>query len=157
MNHRITDNMRSKIAEFGNFKFSFNRYPRLIWYSDYDNYINEIEITTCDNVPVVKFQFDFLNAEFLYKDLAYLSLRGDSFIRDLPPNSTREVIRINGYLNSSRYDGRYYFAIDKQSSYDGNISSVKFNMSEDDFVEFLYLFYFHFLIEYGKDSPIINF
>ena len=135
----VKDNSRG--FQFGNFRYIFKQTP--LSFGD-DGYINEIHISTCDDRSVTKLRFNTNFAMDMYRAFVNIIQTRDSFDMGTQFNSNNEVSRIYGCYDFANKN--YIIEIEKEETYLGNKSIIKLVMDDDDFREFVFLFYFHFLI-----------
>ena len=140
---RITSSDKQQGMQFGNFKYVFNQNRLTMWEND-TGYINEVQIYTCDNVFVTKLTLNFISAEELYGHMTDLIGWQDSFDQKVNVSGNNEITRLYGFYDfQSR---QYKLNIEKEQMYNGNKSIITTSMDDEDFREFVFLFYFHFLI-----------
>ncbi len=145
--YRISDN-NIKGIQFGNFKYCFKEEKQLPIIRDTDtSVINTIEIYTCDNIPVVSISIDHMTAIHLYRDFVRMFRDKDTITRDLQCTNNMNIPRIIGSFDIDT--NLYLLEFEMKSSYNGFSKSVSVFMNDDDFGEFIFLFYFHFIISYG--------
>ena len=139
---RLISNKDTKGFQFGNFRYIFKQTP-LTLFGD-DGYINEIHISTCDNRPVTRLTFNTNYALDLFKLFTNTIQTRDSFDLSMPISHSNEVSRMYGCYDF--VNRNFIIEVEKEESYRGNKSIIRLIMDEDDFREFVFLFYFHFLI-----------
>lgn len=130
--------------QFGNFKYRFKQKPLSMWESDIVC-INEIEMYTCDNVPVTKLVLNTKDTEELYGHFIDLIRDRDSFYESLQINNNKDISRLYGWFDF--VSGQYKIQVEKEQFFNKeNKSIIVIAMDDEDFQEFIFLFYFHFLI-----------
>lgn len=141
-NRRIVDKTKDQGMQFGNFRYIFKQYPLTIWNSN--EYINEIQVSTCDNIPVTTLRLNHRSTVDLYNNFINIIQTRDSFDKTMQPNRSNEISRIYGCFDFS--NSLYKLQIEKEELLTRNTSVIVLSMDDDDFREFVFLFYFHFLI-----------
>ena len=139
---RISDN-KSTGMQFGNFKYVFKQRPLKLW-DNTDDFINEVYISTCDNVLAGKITLNFRSAAELYGHLTDLIGWQDSFDQRVEVASNNEITRLYGWYDFPAK--QYKLRIEKEQIFSRNTSVMVTSMDDEDFREFTFLFYFHFLI-----------
>ena len=129
--------------QFGNFKYVFKQRPLKMW-NDIDDYINEVYISTCDDVLAGKLTLNFRSAVELYGHFTDLIGWQDSFDQKVDVASNNEITRLYGWYDFPAK--QYKLRIEKEHMFTGNKSVMVTSMDDEDFREFTFLFYFHFLI-----------
>lgn len=139
---RLSDNKINGI-QFGNFKYIFEQQPATMWNNK--SYINTIHIITCDNIKVIKLIFDYKTAQTLYNYFLNMIKDKDSFYEKIIISTYTENTSIYGYYDF--YTEQYKLCIEVEQLYNiKNKSIITISMNEEDFKEFVFLFYFNFLI-----------
>ena len=139
---RISDN-KSTGMQFGNFKYVFKQRPLKLW-DNTDDFINEVYISTCDNVLAGKITLNFRSAAELYGHLTDLIGWQDSFDQRVEVASNNEITRLYGWYDFPAK--QYKLRIEKEQIFSRNTSVMVTSLDDEDVREFTFLFYFHFLI-----------
>ena len=129
--------------QVGNFKYVFKQRPLKLW-DNTDDFINEVYISTCDNVLAGKITLNFRSAAELYGHLTDLIGWQDSFDQRVEVASNNEITRLYGWYDFPAK--QYKLRIEKEQIFSRNTSVMVTSMDDEDFREFTFLFYFHFLI-----------
>ena len=135
-------NIESNFYMISNYYFRMNRYERR---NVTDDFINQLEIYTLDKILLHSIKFDSYNARILYRVLAMLFREGESFEYDIPSFNMMEVYKISAFMDYMTGKPMFTINIDNQTVNSTVNLSIRFN--SDDFEEFLFKFYFIFLID----------
>lgn len=140
-------NFKSQIHRISNYNFRFTRFNRTRA-ERIDDFINQIDIMTLDNINLYTIKFNTYNADILLMVLKLLYGEGEPFEYDIPSFNMSEVFKINGKLEFVNYDTevKIYLKITRETT-DGNISDLDISFSPEEFENFMFLFYFMFLID----------
>lgn len=134
-----------KSVQLGNFRFIFNQKNITLWNTN--DCINELIITSVDEIVITKITLNTKNTILLYKHFIQMIKNQDSFYQELQLSQTQNISKIYGSFNY--HNQKFVLEIQKEESYNGNTSIFTISMNDDDFKEFVFLFYFHFIIDLG--------
>ena len=140
-------NFHSKRHKLGNYIYEFTRFerPHLI-----DNFINQIDIYNENNIKLHSIKFDTDNADLIFLAMKALYQKGDSFEYEIPPFNSIEKYKISMAIlfDNDCYDQYVRLIIHNKSINNESILEIQF--VEDEYEDFLFLFFFMFLIDLGK-------
>lgn len=140
-------NFKSEKHKIGNYVYQFTRYerPNLI-----DEYINQIDIYNDNNIKLHTLKFDTDNADLIFLAMKSLYIDTNPFEYVIPAFNTIDkyiisfqIICIDNFCN-------HYISFIIENNALENSSFTEIHFINDEFEQFMFLFYFMFLIDLGK-------
>ena len=134
-------NLKSELHKINNYIFRFSRYTR----TKPNDFINQIDIMSLDNINIYSIKFNTYNADILMMVFKLLYVDGEPFEYNIPSFNMFEVFKINGSMDFPNDQVVITLSISRQTLYDE--SSLHINFNPEEYEEFMFLFYFMFLID----------
>ena len=134
-------NFKSEMHAISNYHFKFTRFNRP---NKTDDFINQIDIYTTDNILIHTIKFDSYNARILYRVMRLLLVTGEEFTYEIPSFNVHEVYKISA-RNELEWIPSFIISIDNETINCTVNLTIKFTLEE--YEQFMFLFYFMFLID----------
>lgn len=138
---------KSEKHKIGNYTYQFTRFdrPNLI-----DNFINQIDIYNDNNVKLHTLKFDTDNADLIFLAMKALYLDTEPFEYNIPVFNAIEKYTISFQIICFDNFYNHYISFIIENKALENPSFTEIHFINDEYEEFMFLFYFMFLIDLGK-------